>query len=61
MRSDELEKKTLNLRRGDWEFLTETYQPKGVNTSTLVRKVISNLVDRIRAKMTVDTDKELLP
>lgn len=49
MPSEEHEKKTLNLRKGDWSFLTDTYQPKGVSTSELVRTLVSKHVDKLRA------------
>ena len=44
-----LEKKTLNLREGDWDVLTEAFKPRGLDTSVVVRRVVSRLVDKIKA------------
>lgn len=52
MPTEELEKKTLNFRAGDWDFLTDTYQPKGLATSEVVRKLVSAHVERLQSRMT---------
>ena len=53
---EELEKKTLNIRKGDWDFLTDIYQPRGLSTSEVVRKIISLHVEHIRSKQTPITE-----
>lgn len=52
----ELQKHTLNLRRGDWEALTDAYRGTGMDTSTVIRLMVANLVDRINT-----TDQVELP
>ena len=52
MISENLQKVTLNLRTGDWEFLRDAYASRGMGPSIVVRKIISREVDRIQAKMT---------
>ena len=47
IRSD-LQKKTLNLRRGDWDYLDRLTSGEGINPSTLIRVLVSNYVDRKR-------------
>lgn len=47
--AERLEKKTMLLREGDWDFLTDYYQPKGVTTSLLIRELVSSHVDKLRA------------
>jgi len=42
----------MNFREGDWDYLTQVFQPKGVPTSNIVRKLVSDFVDRIRARET---------
>lgn len=49
MLSEKLEKKTMQFREGDWEFLTDTYQPKGVTTSKLIRSLVADHVDKLRS------------
>ena len=48
MTSGGVEKKTLNFREGDWEYLTHIYQPQGLSTSEVIRSITSRLVDSIR-------------
>jgi hypothetical protein len=56
--SDHLQKHTLNLRRGDWEFITSLAKPQGVDTSLVVRKLVSKFVDEQRSlEAPVDTTK----
>lgn len=43
-----LHKKTLNLRRGDWEALDNVYSAKGLSVSTVIRYVVSQHVDRLK-------------
>ena len=49
MKAD-LQKHTLNLRSGDWAYLESVYKPNGLATSTIIRTLISNKVDELRAK-----------
>ena len=51
----ELEKKTINLRRGDWLYLTHYLKPKGIQPSTYIRSLLSARVDAAKAQ-TVDLD-----
>jgi len=53
----DLEKKTLNLRRGDWDFIESICRPRGIPTSVGVRTIISNYVDHNR-KPTPDVELE---
>lgn len=57
-----LEKKTLHLRTGDWEYLDGLVAPSTLTTSLLIRKLVSNYVDAQQAKetpITVDVEPEL--
>jgi hypothetical protein len=47
MRTD-IQKHTLNLRKGDWDYLESMFKPNGVATAVAVRTLISNFVDRKR-------------
>jgi hypothetical protein len=49
MKAD-LQKHTLNLRTGDWDYLESIFKPNGIPTSTAVRTLISNFVDKKRAE-----------
>lgn len=48
MQDPDLEKKTLNLRRGDWDFIESICRPRGIPTSVGVRTIISNYVEANR-------------
>lgn len=54
----DLEKKTLNLRRGDWDFIESICRPRGIPTSVGVRTILSNYVDAHRRETQV-TDVEV--
>lgn len=41
-----LEKKTLNFRAGDWDFLESLYHSRGIPPSIAIRTIISNFVDQ---------------
>jgi hypothetical protein len=42
-----LEKKTLNLREGDWDRISEVYKDQqGIATSVVVRTLISRFVEQ---------------
>lgn len=49
MPSEKLEKKTMQFRKGDWDMLTDTYQPRGLTTSKLIRELVAEHVDKLRA------------
>lgn len=49
-RDVDLEKVTLNLRRGDMDYLTSICVPRGVAPSIVIRKLVSDRVDTLRAK-----------
>ena len=43
-----LQKKTLNLRDGDWLFLEERCRAKGLQVSLLIRYLVSRHVDSLK-------------
>lgn len=47
-KNQDLQKVTLNLREGDWEYMTSILAPSGVHTSTFVRLLVSRRVDELR-------------
>lgn len=47
-----LQKHTLNLRAGDWAYLTSILQPQDVETSVFVRRLVSQTVDTYRQSQT---------
>lgn len=49
LKNPDLEKKTLNLRRGDWAYMESVLGPTGVHTSTFIRLLVSRRVDELRA------------
>lgn len=53
-RNDALQKHTLNLRRGDWDYLSSVFGPQGIDTSTVIRRVVAQTVDHIRAHETTE-------
>lgn len=61
MPSEKLEKKTMQFRKGDWDFLTDTYQPRGLTTSRLIRDLISDHVDKLRAAQSKLPDLKMEP
>lgn len=48
MPRDSLQKHTLNLREGDWDYITARFASKGHHTSTIVRTVVSRFVDAMK-------------
>jgi len=48
MRNEDLQKHTLHLRRGDWDYLESIFKPNGITTSAAVRTLVSQFVDRKR-------------
>jgi len=57
MAKTELEKVTMNLRRGDFEFLQDHF-PK-IGAGPLVRKMVSNYVDGLRKRFEVENAQVL--
>ena len=49
MKAD-LQKHTLHLRRGDWDYLESICKPNGLATSLAVRTLVSQYVDVKRAE-----------
>lgn len=50
MPKEPLQKKTLNLREGDWDYIESCYKQRGVDTSVVVRTIVSDFVDRMRKR-----------
>jgi hypothetical protein len=46
----DLQKVTLNLRAGDWDYIESIAKPQGLATSEVVRILISNFVDKKRSQ-----------
>lgn len=49
-KDDGLQKVTLNLRTGDWDYLADIFASQGYPTSVVVRNIIAKYVDAIRAQ-----------
>ena len=49
MKAD-LQKHTLHLRSGDWDYLESICKPNGIATSLAVRTLVSQYIDRKRAE-----------
>jgi hypothetical protein len=49
-RNPDLEKVTLNLRRGDTEYLSTICYANGLTVSEVIRTLVSAKVDELRAK-----------
>lgn len=47
--SHDFQKHTLNLRRGDWDYLTSILEPSSIHTSVFIRNLIARQVDALRA------------
>lgn len=45
-----LQKHTLNLREGDFDYLESTYRDSGTPTSHVIRVLVSKHVDTLRAR-----------
>jgi hypothetical protein len=54
MANENLQKKTLFLRAGDWDFIESVFRPNGVATSLAIRSLVSRWVDENR-----ETQKDL--
>jgi hypothetical protein len=61
MKAD-LQKHTLHLRLGDWDYLASIYKLQGLPTSVVVRTIVSRHVDELRTQEkapTVDMEVSL--
>ena len=47
---DDLQKHTLNLRRGDFAYIEDMFRPRGIPASLVIRTLVSNWVDAKRAQ-----------
>jgi hypothetical protein len=45
-----LQKHTLNLREGDFEYLQQVFGPNGLSASVAIRHIVSRHVDHLRAQ-----------
>lgn len=46
----DLTKHTLNLRRGDIDYIATIAQANGIPSAFIVRRIVSDYVDKMRAK-----------
>jgi hypothetical protein len=46
MTNSNIQKHTLNLRAGDWDYIESVCKPKGIATSEVIRTLVRDLVDR---------------
>ena len=51
MKNEELQKHTLNLRKGDFERIAQIFAQKQVPASEVIRKIVSKFVDEINSKV----------
>lgn len=49
-KNPDLQKVTLNLRAGDWDYLSTLCAPRGIATAVAIRNIISARVDELRAR-----------
>lgn len=50
-KNEDIQKHTLNLRAGDWDFLESVYRARGISTSQVIRMLVSNFVDKTKGKL----------
>ena len=55
MSNPNLQKHTLNLRTGDWDYIESIAGPKGIGTSEVIRALVRDFVDKRRANETSET------
>lgn len=48
MAKPDLQKHTLNLRSGDWDYITARFSTQGKDTSSVIRAVVSSFVDTMK-------------
>ena len=58
MKAD-LQKHTLHLREGDWDYLESIFKPNGIATSVAIRSIVSNFVDEKRRQEQAKAPSEL--
>jgi hypothetical protein len=49
-KNNDLQKVTINLRSGDWDYISSILGSSGVPTSIFIRNLISRRVDELRKK-----------
>ncbi len=47
----DMQKHTMNLRHGDWDFIESIYRPKGLPTSLVIRTIVSEFVDKKKGEL----------
>jgi len=60
--NENLEKKTLYFREGDWNYLESIMRPNGIATSVAIRSIVSKFVDERRGQqepITLDLEADL--
>lgn len=55
--TDELQKHTLHLRKGDWDRLRSLFPE--ISTSLVIRKIISNFIDKDERNTEMKLEVEL--
>ena len=48
--SRDFRKHTLNLREGDWDYLTSLLEPHSIPTAVFIRNLVSRQVDSLRSR-----------
>lgn len=63
MPKPDLQKHTLLLREGDYEFLNSIYRAKRLTAAVVIRALVSSAVDRIKqqANLSESPDLQELP
>lgn len=51
-KDDDIQKHTLNLRRGDFAYIESMFRSRGIPASLVIRTLIANWVDAKRAQET---------
>jgi len=57
MTNPNLQKHTLHLRRGDFDYIDSVFRGKNIPASVAIRRIVSKFVDTIRADA---SEEELL-
>jgi len=65
-KNEDLQKHTLNLRRGDYQTLIDAYEGRPINASYVIQTIVSAFVDKLKKKISdeqpkleIEIDKEL--
>jgi len=56
-KNENLQKHTLNLRRGDYQALIEAYEGRPINASYVIQTIVSAFVDKLRKKISDEQPK----